>query len=92
MTNERKDSECLQVSLDVASRCFNVRSYRCAIRYDDLIADIISEDVVVLVKYINGPEVLIHDVGRPRGGGAVNGAVQRKCKIDSGEGSSMNKR
>ena len=86
MTCERKDSKRLQVSLDVASRRFNVRGYRCAVCYDDLIADIISEDIVVLIKYINGPEVLVHDVGRPRGRGAVNGAVQRKCKIDSDEG------
>ena len=51
--------------------------------HDDLVANVVGQDVVVLVEGIYSSDVKVEEVGRPGRVQAIDGAIGRKCKVDA---------
>ena len=61
-----KQSRYAQVSLDVSSSSFDVRGGIGTISKDDFVADIVGQNIVILTEGVDGGDILIKEVCRPR--------------------------
>jgi hypothetical protein len=73
-----------QVCPDISSSGFDVRSHSSAVSDYNFVANVIGQYIVIFAEYINGFDVLIEKVCRPRWREAVNRAIKRECEINTG--------
>lgn len=73
----------LQVRTNVPSSGLDIGCNRSFVAHNDLIANIVGQDVVVLAKGIDGLGILIEDVGRPCRNITVNRSVEGQGKVNT---------